>query len=124
MARALPNLLLGAIAGPLVDRRERKGLLLAMDLVRAVLVAALPFLIGKPLLVNANSKAVEIKKRTSPYPDNGRPRKHFSKVFAVDSETMGRLKLIKAAIPEIESLSAAIRYAARVTVKHLPKEPS
>ena len=48
-ARALPNLALGLLAGPLVDRRDRKGILLAMDLIRAGMVAVLPFLVGKPL---------------------------------------------------------------------------
>jgi MFS family permease len=50
-ARAVPNLLLGLVAGHLVDRYDRKGLMLMMDLVRAVLVASLPFLVGQNLAV-------------------------------------------------------------------------
>jgi MFS family permease len=50
-ARALPNLGLGLFAGPLADRRDRKGILLAMDLTRAGVVATLPFLIAQPLPV-------------------------------------------------------------------------
>jgi MFS family permease len=48
-ARALPNLLLGLIAGQLVDRYDRKGLMLMMDLIRALLVASLPFLVTQSL---------------------------------------------------------------------------
>jgi MFS family permease len=50
-ARALPNLLLGLVAGHLVDRYDRKALMLMMDLVRAILVASLPFLVGQRLVV-------------------------------------------------------------------------
>ena len=50
-ARAIPNLLLGLFAGHLADRYDRKGLMLLMDLVRALLVATLPFLVGQSLLL-------------------------------------------------------------------------
>ena len=45
IARALPNLLLGLFAGPLVDRYDRKALMIVMDLLRAALVGAIPFLL-------------------------------------------------------------------------------
>ncbi len=45
VARALPNLFLGLVAGPLVDRYDRKGLMILMDVVRAGLVGAIPFLL-------------------------------------------------------------------------------
>jgi len=48
-ARAIPNLLLGLLAGHLVDRYDRKGLMLMMDLIRALLVASLPFLVTQSL---------------------------------------------------------------------------
>jgi HD-GYP domain-containing protein (c-di-GMP phosphodiesterase class II)/MFS family permease len=53
-ARAVPNVLFGLIAGPLVDRYERKGLMILMDVARAVLIALLPFLLhthNLPLLL-------------------------------------------------------------------------
>jgi HD-GYP domain-containing protein (c-di-GMP phosphodiesterase class II)/MFS family permease len=45
VARALPNLFLGLLAGPLVDRYDRKGLMILMDVLRAGLVGAVPFLL-------------------------------------------------------------------------------
>jgi putative nucleotidyltransferase with HDIG domain len=45
IARALPNLLLGLFAGPMVDRYDRKALMIIMDLLRAALVGAIPFLL-------------------------------------------------------------------------------
>ena len=44
-ARALPNLLFGLVAGSLVDRFDRKGLMILTDLLRALLIISLPFLI-------------------------------------------------------------------------------
>lgn len=43
LAATLPNLLLGPIAGTFVDRWEHKHVLIASDLIRAVLVVLLPF---------------------------------------------------------------------------------
>jgi HD-GYP domain-containing protein (c-di-GMP phosphodiesterase class II)/MFS family permease len=45
-ARALPNLLLGLLAGPLIDRYDRKALMILMDLARAALIGAIPFLLN------------------------------------------------------------------------------
>lgn len=44
-ARALPNLLFGLFAGDLADRYDRKLLMVAMDVLRALMVAAVPILI-------------------------------------------------------------------------------
>jgi MFS family permease len=43
LAATLPNLLLGPIAGTFVDRWEHKRVMIASDLIRAVLVVAIPF---------------------------------------------------------------------------------
>ena len=43
LAATLPNLLLGPIAGTFVDRWEHKRVMVASDLIRAVLVIAIPF---------------------------------------------------------------------------------
>lgn len=43
LAATLPNILLGPIAGTFVDRWEHKHVLIASDLIRAVLVVAIPF---------------------------------------------------------------------------------
>ena len=43
LSATLPNILLGPIAGTFVDRWEHKRVLIASDLIRAVLVLALPF---------------------------------------------------------------------------------
>lgn len=43
LAATLPNILLGPIAGTFVDRWEHKRVLVASDLIRAVLVVAIPF---------------------------------------------------------------------------------
>jgi MFS family permease len=43
LAATLPNIILGPIAGTLVDRWEHKTVLVASDLIRAALVLAIPF---------------------------------------------------------------------------------
>ena len=43
LAATLPNILLGPIAGTFVDRWEHKHVLIASDLIRAVIVIAIPF---------------------------------------------------------------------------------
>lgn len=43
LSATLPNLVLGPIAGTFVDRWEHKRVLIASDLIRAVLVVAIPF---------------------------------------------------------------------------------
>ena len=45
MATVAPSILLGLIAGVFVDRLDRKRIMLAADLIRAVLVFAVPFLV-------------------------------------------------------------------------------
>src|SRR5512135_1834796 len=45
MATAAPSLLVGLIAGVFVDRFDRKRIMIAADLVRAVLVFLIPFLV-------------------------------------------------------------------------------
>ncbi len=45
MATAAPSLLLGLIAGVFVDRMDRKRIMVVVDLVRAALVALIPFLV-------------------------------------------------------------------------------
>jgi HD-GYP domain-containing protein (c-di-GMP phosphodiesterase class II)/MFS family permease len=45
-ARAVPNLFVGLLAGSLVDRYDRKTLMILMDLMRAALVGSLPFILG------------------------------------------------------------------------------
>jgi MFS transporter, DHA3 family, macrolide efflux protein len=46
MATAVPSLLVGLVAGVFVDRFDRKKILIASDLIRAALVASIPFFIG------------------------------------------------------------------------------
>ncbi|HXA41962.1 MAG TPA: MFS transporter [Candidatus Solibacter sp.] len=50
-ARAVPNLLFGLFAGQLVDRYDRKALMIVMDLIRAVLIASIPFLVHTDFLL-------------------------------------------------------------------------
>ena len=45
MATAAPSLLVGLVAGVLVDRYDRKRIMIAADLLRAVLVFLIPFLV-------------------------------------------------------------------------------
>lgn len=45
MATAAPSLFVGLIAGVFVDRMDRKRIMVVVDLVRAVLVALIPFLV-------------------------------------------------------------------------------
>jgi MFS family permease len=45
MATAAPSLLVGLFAGVLVDRFDRKGIMIAADLLRALLVFLIPFLV-------------------------------------------------------------------------------
>ena len=45
MATALPSVFLGLIAGVFVDRLDRKRIMVVADLIRAVLVTAIPFLL-------------------------------------------------------------------------------
>jgi len=45
MATAAPSLLVGLVAGVFVDRYDRKKIMIAADLIRAVLVFAIPFLV-------------------------------------------------------------------------------
>ncbi len=44
MASALPSLVVGLVAGVFVDRYDRRKIMLASDLIRAVLIFAVPFL--------------------------------------------------------------------------------
>ena len=44
-ARAVPNLLFGLVAGSIVDRYDRKTVMISMDLLRALLVIMVPLLI-------------------------------------------------------------------------------
>src|SRR5919197_4804905 len=46
MATAVPSLIVGLVAGVFVDRFDRKKILIASDLIRAALVASIPFFIG------------------------------------------------------------------------------
>ena len=46
MATAVPTLVVGLIAGVVVDRYDRKKIMIASDLIRAGLVATLPFLLS------------------------------------------------------------------------------
>ncbi|HCG02948.1 MAG TPA: hypothetical protein DEV93_20690 [Chloroflexi bacterium] len=50
-ARAVPNLLFGLLAGQVVDRYDRKALMIVMDLVRALLIASIPFLVHTNFLL-------------------------------------------------------------------------
>src|SRR5579862_4747121 len=52
MANVLPAVFLGLLLGPLVDRLSRKGLMIASDLGRLAVFAALPFA-GSPAVVVA-----------------------------------------------------------------------
>ena len=45
MASAAPSLLVGLVAGVFVDRYDRKKIMMAADLIRAVLIASIPFLL-------------------------------------------------------------------------------
>jgi putative nucleotidyltransferase with HDIG domain len=44
VSRAVPLILFGLIAGPVVDRFNRQGLMIAADIVRAVIMVMIPFL--------------------------------------------------------------------------------
>ena len=44
VSRAVPLILFGLIAGPVVDRFNRQGLMIAADIVRAVIMVGIPFL--------------------------------------------------------------------------------
>ena len=44
VSRAVPLILFGLIAGPVVDRFNRQGLMIAADLIRAVIMVSIPFL--------------------------------------------------------------------------------
>jgi CRP-like cAMP-binding protein/Na+/melibiose symporter-like transporter len=46
MATAVPSLVVGLLAGVVVDRYDRKKIMIASDLIRAGLVASIPFLIS------------------------------------------------------------------------------
>jgi MFS family permease len=46
MATAVPTLLIGLIAGVFVDRYDRRKIMVAADLLRAAIVATIPFLVG------------------------------------------------------------------------------
>lgn len=50
MATAAPSLLVGLFAGVLVDRYDRKRIMLAADLIRAILVLLIPFLVKENIL--------------------------------------------------------------------------
>jgi MFS family permease len=50
LAATLPNLLLGPLAGTLVDRWDQKRVMIASDLVRAALVLVIPFLVEVSIL--------------------------------------------------------------------------
>jgi hypothetical protein len=55
-----------------------------------------------------------------PKPPNGQKgRKSLRVQVTLDPETRERFELIQSTVPEIESLSAAIRYASRITIKYL-----
>ncbi len=43
ISKAIPTIVLGLVAGPLVDRFNRQRLMIATDLVRAILTVAIPF---------------------------------------------------------------------------------
>src|SRR5512139_2588140 len=46
MATALPSLAVGLVAGVIVDRFDRKRIMVASCLIQAALVASIPFLLG------------------------------------------------------------------------------
>ena len=51
MATALPSLLVGLVAGVVVDRFSRKKIMVASDLIRAAIVFSIPFLIQVDILL-------------------------------------------------------------------------
>lgn len=50
MATAAPSLLVGLFAGVLVDRYDRKRIMIAADVIRAILVLMIPFLVKENIL--------------------------------------------------------------------------
>jgi len=50
MATAVPSLIFGLIAGVVVDRYDRKKIMVAADLIRAVLVFTIPFLVSSSVV--------------------------------------------------------------------------
>jgi MFS transporter, DHA3 family, macrolide efflux protein len=50
MATALPSLFVGLIAGVFVDRYDRKRIMIAAQLIRAVLIASIPFLVQSGII--------------------------------------------------------------------------
>ena len=57
-------------------------------------------------------------------PSGQKNRRSLRVQVTLDPETRERFALIQTRLPEFRSLSAAIRYASRIAVEHLPKESS
>jgi len=51
MAAAIPSLVVGLVAGVFVDRFDRKKIMIASDLIRAAIVASIPFLISIDIIL-------------------------------------------------------------------------
>lgn len=68
------------------------------------------------------SPARTTMKKSKKTPSGQKNRKSPRVQVTLDPESRERFELIQATLPEIESLSAAIRYASRIAVKYLPKD--
>ena len=82
IATAAPSLLVGLLAGALVDRFDRKSLLILSNLLRAILVTTIPILAGDNLVWLYSSIAPEIRPLKKP---KSRPRLYCSVVSQVKS---------------------------------------
>jgi MFS family permease len=59
IARMLPSILLGPVAGVIVDRLDRKKLMIVADIARGAMYASMPFLFGQLWAIYVRSFCIE-----------------------------------------------------------------